>query len=121
MAKISGFILFVIAFILIIILTPIGMIFTTIKCIFEYDLTSINRYYKDIAISLDQLGNVVMAGLMNIVLIKGEEHLFGNPDETISSVIGKNKVDNTLTLSGKILDWILNKIDTNHSIDAIED
>jgi hypothetical protein len=46
---------------------------------------------------------------------------FGNEDETISGVIGKNKRLNTLTFAGRLLDKLLDTIDKNHSIDAIEE
>ena len=45
---------------------------------------------------------------------------FGDEDETISSVLGKNKLTKTLTKTGKTLDWILEKLDRNHSIESIE-
>ena len=76
------------------------------------------KYLYHIALGIDQLGNVVCAKLFNIVLIRG--HKFGNPDETISSVIGKNKLSGTLTTAGKLLDKLLDAIDRNHSIKAIE-
>jgi 8-oxo-dGTP diphosphatase len=41
-------------------------------------------------------------------------------DETISSVLGKNKKANTLSKIGKGLDWILDILDKNHSIKSIE-
>lgn len=72
------------------------------------------------AISIDQLGNVVCKELFNDALIASLGVEFGNPDETISSVLGKNKVQGTLTKTGKALDWILNKLDPNHSINSIE-
>lgn len=45
---------------------------------------------------------------------------FGNIDETVSSVLGKNQNLGTLTKSGKWLNRLLSKFDPNHSIDAIE-
>jgi hypothetical protein len=72
------------------------------------------------AISIDQLGNVVCKDLFNDVLILPTGIPFGNPDETISSVLGKNKQANTLSKIGKGLDWLLNRLDPNHSINSIE-
>lgn len=72
------------------------------------------------AISIDQLGNVLYKDLLDDALIDSNGIPFGNPDETISSVIGKNKLNNTLTRTGKALDCILNKLDPNHSIKSIE-
>lgn len=79
-------------------------------------------YLLEVAQSIDQFGNVVCADLFDITLIKkGSIHKFGNPDETISSVLGKNKVSGTLSRTGKVVDWILDKIDPNHSIKSIEE
>ena len=44
----------------------------------------------NILISLDQLANVVFAPIFNWVFPTHPEHLFGKPDETISSVFHKN-------------------------------
>jgi hypothetical protein len=62
-----------------------------------------------------------MSGLFNEILIKGKDHQFGNPDETISSVLGKNLRNKKLTLLGRVLNAVLNRIDENHSINAIEE
>lgn len=39
---------------------------------------------------------------------------FGNQNETISSTLGKNGQNNTLSLIGKGLVWLLNLIDKDH-------
>ena len=71
----------------------------------------IGRYILNILISLDQLGNSI---------------LLGDPDETISSRIGRIKtkwggsVPWTRPVS-KVTDYLLDKIDKNHSVDAIEE
>lgn len=71
----------------------------------------IKKYLVNILVSLDQTGNALCGG---------------DPDETISSHIGKVK----RALGGeiswkrpicKLLDIILDKIDKNHSLDAIEE
>ena len=67
-------------------------------------------YCKQIAVSLDQLGNVVCDKLFNLTMGNG----FGNEDETISSVLGRNKAQGSLKLMGKVVALILNKIDKNH-------
>ena len=84
---------------------------------------NVSQYLRDVAYGIDQLGNVVCADLLNLTLIKYKKggYRFGNPDETISSVLGKNYKLGTLTLIGKILDNILNLIDKNHSVNSIED
>lgn len=72
------------------------------------------------ALSIDQLGNAVYKDLFNDTLIKPKGVPFGNPDETISSVLGKNKQIDRLTRTGKLLDFILDKLDPDHSIKSIE-
>lgn len=81
----------------------------------------ISDYHFKLAISKDQYGNVLGQYLFNIVLIKRGGYDFGSPDETISSVIGKNKRAGSLTNSGKALDMMLDFFDENHSINSIED
>ena len=77
-------------------------------------------YLLNIAIGIDQLGNATCGKLMNHTLIKKEGYQFGFEQETISSVIGKNQLTDTLTTSGKLLNAMLNKIQKNHSVISIE-
>lgn len=116
-----NFLLFILAFLLVATLTPIGIVYTIVKSALTCNLKYIKHYFKYLAISLDQFGNVAMSGLFNTILImQVSSNKFGNPDETISSVLGKNKIRNTLTRAGKLLDLFLNKLDNNHSINSIE-
>ena len=121
-----GVILFIVALILSLILVPIGFIFTLVKSTYKRRLKTalkrLNGYFYTMAYSIDQYGNVVCQDLFNWALIKSNsKHLFGDPDETISSVLGKNKINNTLTFTGKVLDYILHFLDNNHSINSIEE
>ena len=109
-----NFLLIIVAIVLSIPLYPIGFIYAVIKC------NNMSGYFRGIAESIDQLGNHVMQYAFNKWLIGNDGYRFGNIDETISSVLGKNKRDKTLTKTGKFLDRILNNLDDNHSIDAIE-
>lgn len=106
-------IVLIVAILLSVILFPIGFVIAMFYPERE-------KYLFRIAISLDQLGNVVCKHLFNITLIKKGGYRFGNEDETISSVIGKNKVLNKLTYTGKLLSMLLDAIDENHSIRSIE-
>ena len=70
----------------------------------------VKKYIINILISIDQLGNTIAGG---------------DPDETISSRLGKIKIRHGGTIPwyhpmAKIIDWALDQIDPNHSIDAIE-
>jgi hypothetical protein len=71
---------------------------------------SLGKYLLNFLISIDQLGNTIVGG---------------DPDETISSRLGKLKKRHGGTIPwrrpvAKIIDMGLDKIDKNHSIDAIE-
>jgi len=58
--------------------------------------------------------------LNDTLLIKNtNSYQFGNKKETISSVIGKNKLTNTLSPLGKALNAFLNYIDKDHSLNSI--
>ena len=69
------------------------------------------RYLMNILISIDQLGNSILCG---------------DPDETVSSRIGriKRKWGGRIPrwrVFTRMADWTLERIDPGHSIDAIED
>jgi hypothetical protein len=78
-------------------------------------------YHMNIAISFDQLGGVLGAPLFNVILRKKGGATFGNPDETISSVLGKLKKSGHLTGMGKFFATLLNKIEKQHVEKAIEE
>jgi len=68
------------------------------------------KYVLNILISVDQFGNTVFGG---------------DPDETISSRIGKIKLKHGGRIPWRrpfirLIDWGLERIDRNHSVDAIE-
>ena len=83
-------------------------------------LHRIGDYFLLIAVSVDQAGNTFCAELFNDALIDPRGHPFGDPDETISSVLGKNKQANSLTWLGKGLAWFLDVLDPNHVTKSIE-
>lgn len=133
-----GFVLMLVAIVLSCVLMPFGLIYAFCFYVGKMQpiayIKKLGDYCFAIAVSIDQLGNTVMSELFNAVLIKNSiqertgilesihvsAHKFGNPDETISSVIGKNKKNGTLTISGKALDYILNIFEKDHSIKSIE-
>ena len=101
------FILFVIALILIFLLTIVNF----------FEVKHKQGYFRSTAINLDIWGNVEFRTFWNNHLIK--ETLinpFGYQGETISSVLGKNILTNNLTNTGKVLVCILTK---KHCLDAI--
>lgn len=121
-----GIILYIVSLIISVILLPVGFIYMIFKMIykrkfFQEGLPAINQKFKKLATAVDIYGNVACSELFNDILIKKESvDRFGNYGETISSVIGKNKLTNTLTNTGKILDAVLDFFDPNHSIKSIK-
>ena len=99
-------ILFIVAIILIIVLTPINYFFVDKR----------SRYSRGIAFRLDIFGNIEYAPLFNASLIIKGGYRFGNPNETISKVLGHNILINKLSKAGKLLVRILTE---KHCIDAI--
>jgi hypothetical protein len=113
-----GIILAFIAVILTVIIAPFALIYEIITLV---RFSKVSEYFLNIAIGIDQLGNVICQGLFNDILIKKEGFKFGNPDETISSVLGRNYKTNTLTILGGLIRWILDKIEPNHCVKSIEE
>lgn len=107
--------LFLIAYTLLLPLT----IFNYIVVVGAKDKTS-EGYFRSTAINIDRFANREFRTTWNKYLRTPEGYEFGNPEETISSALGKNKRDGTLSKWGKRLDWLLDKIDKNHSIKSIK-
>jgi hypothetical protein len=103
--------LFYIAIILCVVIFPLGVL---VRMFYQ----NVGEYLFRILISIDQLGNVVCDKLFDLTLVKG--HYFGDEDETISSAMGRAKLNNHLTFTGKLLDSFLNLLDKNHTIKNIE-
>ena len=115
MRKFLNFILGVLLFVL-------SVVFYFILTIVNFFLVRSPDYFLDTAATIDRYGNRDLRKLWNSTLIrKGSQHRFGNIDESISSVLGKNQRDNTLTYTGKFLAWILDKIDKDHCKKSINE
>ena len=111
-----GLILFLVSSILKWVIAPFAYVYGIIKSLVKKEF---NHYNYDLAIAKDQYGNALCKYLFNDVLITSTGYKFGDINETISSCVGKNKLKGTLTSAGKTLDWILNKVQPNHSILSI--
>lgn len=105
-------------------LLVVGMLYAFLSYLFSLRfkkyVNKVSTYFRSCAIAIDQLGNVFCAELFNDLLIKDDSTPFGNEDETISSVLGKNQQKNNLTKLGSALNALLDFIDTNHSLNSIE-
>ncbi len=116
-----GILLFIIASILWIVLTPINWVIVT----FKHGLS--NEYFKETAVDIDKFGNRNFRTFLNATMIKDrifywdserwgviDCYKFGNVNETISSVLGKNQRDKTLSWFGIFICFILDKLDKEH-------
>lgn len=71
------------------------------------------KYFGKVAYSFDQFMNVLLYPLLNLFLSDGS-YLFGHPDETISSVLGKNVKMGKCRGCYLICRLFLHPIDKNH-------
>ena len=107
--------LFVIAWILIPPLTIWNLIVVNKK----YGNTK--GYFRNTALSIDIWANFEFRTLWNTKLRIDGGYGFGKTGETISSALGKNQRDKTLTKCGKILVAILDFLDKNHCEKSIKE
>ena len=121
MSLFKSFLLFCIAFVLFFTTAPIGFLYAVIRQSLVKRVHSLSVYFLELALALDNAGNVLMQHVLNdALLIRNENtYLFGNKMETISSVIGKNLVTNTLSPTGLLLNSFLHWIDKDHSLNSI--
>jgi 8-oxo-dGTP diphosphatase len=114
---IFNIILAVVAFVLGTVLIPGAFVFAIFK---PQRQANFSLMFFELARGIDQTGNAVCFLLFNAALIKDDNlHPFGDVDETVSSVLGRNKQLNNLTWTGRFLDLILDLIDPGHSIKSI--
>lgn len=105
----KGIILFIIASILGLVLSPLGVLWFLYK---NWNWSKIDDYFFNIAWSLDQLGNVVFQQLFRDIFVRKQVLQSGDVDMTISEWLRGNKEN--LTWAGKVLAFILNTIDPGH-------
>ncbi|WP_209404265.1 NUDIX domain-containing protein [Pseudozobellia sp. WGM2] len=115
-----GALLFLISIVLILVTGPLGFVYGILHTFVTKGIRGIGEFFLKIAISVDQLGNVLMQHLLNVLWMKRGGYKFGNRDETISSALGRNKKLGTLTWQGRLIDKILDIIDPNHSLNSID-
>ena len=108
-----NFLLFIFAWLLIPPLTVWNLIIVNRK----YGNTK--GYFRNTALSIDIWANREFRTLWNDKLRIDSGYEFGKENETISSALGKNQRDKTLTNCGKILVAILDFFDENHCDNSI--
>lgn len=108
--------IYILAKILKFVLSPIAHLYAVLTL----NPRSHSLYLRELALAEDCYGNKLLSPMLNRIFIKSSGYKFGNRRETISSVLGKNKVKGTLTFIGKSFNYILDVIDRNHSIKSID-
>lgn len=114
-----GLILFFTSVILLLTTGTLGLIYGVFVSLYR-GYSKLGNYLLQIAVSIDELGNVIMQQLFNHLLIRKNGYKFGNNKETISSVIGRNVKRKTLTKSGQLLNKTLNFFDEDHALNSID-
>ncbi len=113
-------VLLIISFLLIFITVPFGLIYGVIALLFRRSFKFFGDFVLKVAIVLDILGNVTMQFLFNDLLITKDGYKFGEVNETISNVLGKNQLMGTLKKPGKILIKWLEIIEEEHCLNSIK-
>lgn len=103
-----GFLLYILATILWVVVTPLNWVTVCIK----HGLS--NDYFKQTAIDIDRFGNRNFRTLLNVTMRLKNGYAFGDEKETISSALGKNQRDKTLSWFGKTTCLVLDSLDKNH-------
>lgn len=110
-----GIILYIIAVILWVIITPVNWAIVAVK----YGLS--NKYFFETAIDVDKFGNRNFRAFLNATMRLSGGYAFGNPSETISSALGKNQRDKTLSWFGAAIAFIIDMIDKEHCKKSINE
>lgn len=113
-----GVILFIIASAMKWILTPVTYVYSLIESISKGEFS---KYSKELAIAKDKYGNCFCQYLFNRFLIRDWGYKFGNANETVSSVLGKNYRDKTLSKLGYFVGIVLNFIEKDHIQKSIDE
>ena len=128
---IKSLVLFLIAGALSVVLLPLGIIWTVGEILVRIfsstqkksactkSLWFLTATLHSLALGLDQIGNAVCRDMFNRLLIEEDWYKFGKIQETISSVLGKNQMLDTLSLWGWILVSILELFEEDHCIKSI--
>ena len=115
-----NFILVILAKLLYLAVEPINFIYVIlIKKKFTWK--RLNGYFRNEALAIDRFGNSQYRSLFNTWFVKEKGYKHGNINETISSVLGKNQRDDTLTKFGMLITKIIDRMDENHCKKSINE
>jgi len=112
-------IILVVSLIMLIIILPIVCVYMVLKRLINGNGKMIKVWSWKVSRAIDVFANIHGSEIFNDLLIKKGGYKFGNPKETISSVLGKNQVEETLTILGNIIRSMLDIIEYGHCILSI--
>ena len=114
-----GLVVLIVSCILLYLLLPVVALFMILKYLFTGDKRTLSVWFWRTARAIDVFANVNGSEFFNAIFITEGGYKFGNPQETISSVIGKNQRDKTLSIAGGLLRWMLDRISPDHCLNSI--
>ena len=115
-----NFILVILAKLLYLAVEPINFIYVIlIKKKFTWK--RLDGYFRNEALAIDRFGNSQYRSLFNAWFVAEKGYKHGNINETISSVLGKNQRDETLTKFEMLITKILDRMDENHCKESINE
>ena len=96
------------------------LLFNLITLKFQTSINQLGKYMRKMAKSISHFANVSCAGALRFLLVKANGgYYFGDQNDHISYVLGRNKYKGKLKILGKFIVWILNLIESNHVERAI--
>lgn len=109
-----GYLLFLVARTIVILGMPFGVIYTVVRRVILKKAKTLGGYYVDMAYLYDVLVNVCYGDFLNDVLKKWDAYQYGDKEDSISLVLGRNKALQRLTRFEKWVADQLNKLDKDH-------
>ena len=121
----NSILLMILSFVVFTIYGTFGVIYANCKYILSGDWKGLYYYWEGIfyklAVSFDQIGNILTGELNNDYLITHDGHLYGDEDETVSEATGINEINDTLTDAGKRFNAMLTFIlGVGHARNSVE-
>jgi len=109
-----GYLLFLIARVVVVLSSPLGVLYTLIRRVVLGQSKTLGKYYIDMAYLYDVFVNVCWGDFFNDVFKKWNAYPYGDHQDSISRVLGKNKALQQLTrFETWVANW-LNKLDRDH-------
>jgi hypothetical protein len=114
-----GYLLFLIARTVAILSSPLGILYTVVRRYVKGKRKTLGSYRINMAYVYDVLINVCWGDFLNDVFSKWDAYPYGNPNDSLSRVLGKNKAIDKLKKTEAWVAKQLNRIDPNHVEKAI--